>query len=57
VRVESDCLLLIRVVQEQHATHAAWASILAEIRAVKQLHPECTMHHICREANAVAHVS
>jgi hypothetical protein len=55
VRVESDCLTLVWVVHDQQLSHAAWAGIVAEIRAAKQSLPECSVNHIRRDANGVAH--
>jgi hypothetical protein len=54
-RVESDCLALIKAVDASPSSRSAWAGIVDEIRAARNLLPECTMNHIRREANKVAH--
>jgi hypothetical protein len=55
VRMESDCLALVRAMDECQSSQSAWAGIVAEIQAAKNLLPECPMNHIRREANMVAY--
>jgi hypothetical protein len=55
VCIESDCLTLVRAVNDGQSSRTAWAGVVEEIRDAKQLLQECTLSHVYREANAVAH--
>jgi ribonuclease HI len=54
--VETDCLNLIRDLTKTIGTRSSMTGILADIQAVGRLLPECSFHHISREANQVAHL-
>jgi hypothetical protein len=55
VRVESDCLALVKAVSDRHSSRATWEGMMDEIRAATQLLSDCKMNHVRREANEVAH--
>jgi ribonuclease HI len=54
--VESDCKTLIDSVQGRVLDRSQWAGLLAEIRAMSTLLPECRFQHVKTEGNKVAHL-
>jgi ribonuclease HI len=53
--VESDCLNLINDIHQTNSSRSGLLGVLAEIKAVKNILPECHFKHIKRCANEVAH--
>ncbi|GJN34978.1 hypothetical protein PR202_gb23697 [Eleusine coracana subsp. coracana] len=53
--VESDCWELIRLLQGDQKTWAAWSTLILEVKAACQLLPEVKYSRVKRQSNSVAH--
>jgi hypothetical protein len=53
--IESDCLTLIRAIEQRKESLSSWDGIIQEIRGVSSLLPQCKSRHEKQEANIAAH--
>jgi hypothetical protein len=52
--IEADCNELVKALNSTDIMWARWAGIIAEIKAVCRLMPECNIVHVRKDSNLVA---
>jgi hypothetical protein len=53
--IETDCAILLKVIECKDGRWSRWVGIIAEIKEASQLLSECKFMHAKREGNQLAH--